>query len=147
MIPYQIHSAMLRNSKPGWTKLNRREIWKMIKEKLQENYKTPRNKFNMNGTWSIFMILNLGFMLKLPWGELKYSDGLRQKNKSEFLGVNSVHQHFLKLVSNSNEVLNSRVTGLYEDNCKNVLKGVKQNLKGTHCLWWESLISHHCSFS
>lgn len=77
------------------------------------------------------MILNLGFTLKLPWSTLKYPDVLKQ-NKSELVGVSSIHQHFLKLVSNSNVVLGSRVTGLHEENYEIILKGIY--LKETHNL-------------
>lgn len=42
--------------------------------------------------------------------------------------------HFLKLVNNSSVVLSSKVTGLYEENYKFVLKDIIQNLKGTHHL-------------
>lgn len=104
------------------------EIWKIIKdillERLQEKYKILRNKLNMNGTRSIFVTLNLAFTLKLLWWALKYSGVLRQ-NKWEFLGVNPMRQHFLKLVSNSNELLSTRVTGQYEENYKIVSKSVK----------------------
>lgn len=104
------------------------EIWKMIKdillERLQEKYKILRNKLNMNGTGLIFITLNLPFTLKLLWWALKYSSVLRQ-NKWEFLGVNPMCQHFLKLVSNSSEVLSSRVTAQYEENYKIVSKSVK----------------------
>lgn len=105
----------------------------MLLEKVSKKHKILRNKFIVNDTIYICVILSLSFTLKSPRGALNYSDVLRQ-NKSEFPGVNSMHYHFLKLLTYSSEALNLRITDLYEENYKVVLKCVKRNLKGTHSL-------------